>query len=794
MYRNFDVWNRYVDNDGNILRGAVQFCVLGGTTPTDIYDSDKTVISNPQLTDIYGRTALQVFVNSNVTAYFYKYVGAGNFETVTANMSAEENGIDLSDESLWSLQYTVDSVAGASDSIGINAPMAVPTMDALRSLELEQVPETCGKKVVTLYGYYEMGDCPPVTYIWYPSDDTVDDNGSVIQSFDMLTGRWHMVQPSLFCDSKHFGVFPYDSSNVPIDQATRITQLVNYCNKCDIKPLFDGSTSAPYFIYSYLGVTSRNPIVVSKGTRFVDNQQSFFYGEWEGDPLFVNGKTAVSSKVIRTSWNFRDAITYDEVYIDSATVKNTFQDAYVTVLVPTAGKTFIRCQIVSDGKLANNTFQDCVLRASMFTGEVIAPVIDENCTIQPLDFADRMDLWCTLRSQQHDPVIDVCMQTLDSHCTISLDGIFIKNALFDDFVHDATVSLGLECCRGNLTINALSNYALTVEDSELNVTFSNTGEVGVGMQPAINIRNSTLGLVNQLTYLLSLGAVDTSFSGNGLVVNGDVAMDGCNVAVPVTVRGKYTVRHCTIASNVVHYTVNQIAEVEMTHCDLSAYYSLIPSVAGTVVHGIWANNQSRVDSPILIDRTNVDPIDSHHIYTYSNNSGGFLPYETKPAVHEFTIHHSMMINAADIPTEPYHLTQMVLGGSDGDTNGRPSGYTMPWYSQPLFDTIRMFRIGTDRFKIRAKLVSWPQLLESQGSTGEYQHNRYHDAFLGAYYIDGYTFGVMPFWDDPSATPLVDSSNPRFFSGSLSFSFNNMPSFTDYHVTMGIQYECLDKHL
>jgi hypothetical protein len=90
-------------------------------------------------------------------------------------------------------------------------------------------------------------------------------------------------------------------------------------------------------------------------------------------------------------------------------------------------------------------------------------------------------------------------------------------------------------------------------------------------------------------------------------------------------------------------------------------------------------------------------------------------------------------------------------------------------------------------------VAWPQLLEDDGSTGEYQYNRYHDALLGAYYVDGFTWGVMPFWDDLSATPLATSKNPRFFKGSLSFSLNNLPSFTDYHVTMGIQYECLDKH-
>lgn len=786
--RNFDTWDTYLDLSGKPLLGCVQFNVKDGTTVANIYDSDGVALANPILTNVNGRTSRQVFLSSDVRAYFYKYVGQGRFSDV------EEISIDTSDTTKWSLQYTVESQDGRVISIDSASPMALSTMRSLRELDPSTVPSVDGLRIVTLLGYYNGGDCAPVEYIWDGGSTADDDNGSVIKAYNTQVGRWKLVAPEEVVDSRHFGIFPQDSTLADVDHTTRIVQLVNYCNSKSLSPWFNGSLSYPYFIYTALNVNSRNPIVVSRGTQFVGKANSQFYGDWEGNPFFVNGKTAVSCKVVRTSWNFRDAITYDEVYIDSATVKNTFQDAYVTVLAPTAGKTFIRCQIVSDGKLANNTFQDCVLRASMFTGEALAPVIDDNCTIQPLDFADRMDLWCTLRSQQHDPVIDVCMQTLDSHCTISLDGIFIKNALFDNFVHDATVSLGLECCRGNIEINALANYALTVEDSELTVTFSNTGEGGFGMQPAINIRNSTLGFVNQLTYLSSLGAVDTSFSGNGVVVNGDVAMEGCNVAVPVTVRGKYTVRHCTIASNVVHYTVNQIAEVEMTHCDLSAYYSLIPSVVGTVVHGIWANNQSRVDSPILIDRTNVDPIDSHHIYTYSNNSGGFLPYETKVSVHEFTIHHSTMASTSEIPTEPYHLTQMVLGGSDSDTNGRPSGYIMPWYSVPTFDTIRMFRIGTDRFQVRAKLVSWPPLLENEGYTSEYQYNRYHDAFLGAYFIDGFTWGIMPFWDDPSATPLVASAaNPRFFKGSLSFSFNNMPSFTDYHVSMGIQYECLDKH-
>lgn len=796
MFRNFDVWNRYLDNDGHILRGAVQFNVIGGTTKADIFDEDKTVISNPQLTDIYGRTEHQVFVKNDVTAYFYKYVGNGDFTTVTANLSAEENGIDLSDETLWSLQYTVDSVAGAGDAVQINAPMAVPNMEALRSLDLELVPEVCGEKAVTLYGYFDMGDCEPVVYIWDESATDSDDNGSVIQSYESLTGRWVMVQPSDLCDSKHFGVFPYDSATIPVDQATRITQLVNYCNQKSIKPYFNGTNANHYFIYSYLSVTSRNPIVVSNGTMFVDNAASYFYGDWEGDPRFLNGNTKVSATVVKASWNFSDAITYKEVWLDDTCSKTTFEDARVIVTVDTANKVFKHCELVSDGHLGENTFQDCVLRGSMFVGGSITPTVDDNCTIQPLDFVGRMPLWCVLRSQKHDPIVDVGMQTLDASCTITLTGIWFKNALFDSFQYTSGASVGFEDCRGGIEITYADNTIVSCEDSELNISNVSTGEVGVGLQPVFSIVGGSVNFTNTLTYLMGLVARDTSFQGPGVLVNGDAALNNVALNMPFTVRGALSLVNCQISTEILHYTVNQVASAKMVGCNLNAYYRLVPAVANTTVSAVWSNNYSPIDSPILIDRTNVDPIDSHHTYTYANNSGGFLPYVTKPAVHEYTIHHSATTGSLQPPTQPYHLTQMVLGGSDDDRNGRPSGYIFPWYSSPNFDTIRMFRIGVDRFQVKAKLVAWPALLENEGTTGEYQYNRYHDALLGAYFIDGYTWGIMPFWDDPTVTPpsqLVSSVNPRFFKGSLSFSFNNMPSFTDYHVSMEIQYECLDRH-
>ena len=68
MFRNFDNWDVYIDNDRKILAGCVQFMLKDGTTSANIYDSDKVPIENPQITDINGRTEQQVFVDDDIRA------------------------------------------------------------------------------------------------------------------------------------------------------------------------------------------------------------------------------------------------------------------------------------------------------------------------------------------------------------------------------------------------------------------------------------------------------------------------------------------------------------------------------------------------------------------------------------------------------------------------------------------------------------------------------------------------------------------------------------------------------
>lgn len=786
--RNFDNWNSYRDLNGHILRGCVQFNVKGGNTQAPIFDRNGTAISNPQITDILGRTQNQVFIDSNVTAYFYKYVGDGTIA------EEEAQGIDTSDVSRWALQYTCDNVLSLGSSLESLSPMEIGTMYDLRAIDPESVPNVGGVKEIILGGYYAAGDCEQVRYIWDDASTDADDNGSIIKSNDLLTGRWILVRLDGFVDSRHFGVFPQYSQLANVDHTTRITQFINYCNAAGLNPLFCGSVSQPYFIYGSLNVNSRNAIFVSKGTAFVDKSNSNFYGDWSGNPLFINGRTKVSAHTVRASWNFSDAITYEEFYLDSSTPVTTISDARVIVTVDTAGKIFTNCEIVSDGHLADNTFNNCVLRSSMFVAQDISPTIDAYCTIQPLDFADRMKLWCVLRSQIPYPVVDVCMQTLDASCELSIDGIFIKNALFDDFHHSATLSLGLESCRGSITIVAEGNYVLTAEDSEIVLTTDGTGEVGQGFQPSFNIRNCTIGMQTLLTYLSSIGAVGSEISTGGILC-GSAALDGCSVSSALTVRGALSLKKCTISANIVHYAVSSPATVEMVGNVLKAHYNLSAANPNTVVNGVWSGNYSSVASPIVIDRTNIDPVDSHHTYVYDGNSGGFLPYSVSTGLKEYTIKHLVSADLT-IPQDPLTIAQDVRGGSDSDVNGRPSGKSYPWAWANYFDTIEMFRIGVDPIPLRCEVLCYPVMWTAEGATGEYQYNRVCNAYLGGYFVSGFTFGIQPYWDDMTAA-IADRTfadrSPLLARGSLSFSFNNMPAFSDYHVHLELRYECLDKH-
>lgn len=398
--RNWDNWLRYQDNDRNPLHGCVQFMVKDGNTVAPIYDSEGTALANPQVTDIYGRTQHQVFIDTDVVAYFYKYIGEGVW--------GNQIDIDTSDVTKWLLQYTSENSLSILANITSDTVVAISNIEALREVDIDGIPTVDGKKVITLLGYFNSGDKEPINYYWDAESTEQDNGGSVIKSDDHITGRWIMVQPTEHCDSRHFGVFPQNSSNTE-DQTYEIISLFNYCYDKSLRPFFNGSEDYRWFKYSNMNVVI-DMIDVSNGTKFMDLGNSTIYGNWNGNPYFQNSNTNVVAENVKTSWNAKTYTNYKNVILDAETNQKNWQDANIDLqITPVTGYNFTHCNISENANLTvDNTFNNCRLTERMFNlsnanldGKVT------NCQIDPDDFRNSMWLYKQARlTSDSDPYFD----------------------------------------------------------------------------------------------------------------------------------------------------------------------------------------------------------------------------------------------------------------------------------------------------------------------------------------------------------------------------------------------------
>ena len=626
-FRNFDNWDTYLDNNRKTLHGCVQFMLKDGSTVANIFDSDETPIANPQITDVNGRTGQQVFVNDEVRAYFYKYVGQGSLA------EEEAQGIDTGDSSKWILQYTVESISIDEKEVEGTSAMGVANMDSLRALEPYEVPLIDGARVVALYGYYEAGDKEVVYYIWEEESEQPDNNGSVIQSDNALTGRWRMFQPTEHCDSRHFGIFPQDSASAAVDQATEIIQLVDYCNLVGLRPFFNGSTDYPYFIYGSLNVNSRNPIDVSNGTVFVDKNNSYMYGDFDVNSgfKFKNANTSIRSKEVRTAWNFKSCAGYEHVVIDAATQQQSFQNARVEVKVGTANKTFTNCEIFSDHKLGNNTFRKCKLTGSMIANNAqYTPTVDDTVSIDIDDFED-VALWLRLRDQQSGNIYDMHGRTV-SRGTVNHD-IYWINAVFDQYSVDAVSMATFEDCLGTVTVNA-PTATVSVQDSILTLSF------GANNMPALNVTDSSVVLPNdRATEVSSLAATGSNITGQSIAIHGDANLLDTQLNAPCVCSGVFAATKsvlnsvetytpvlvgCDIYGTITQAAIASPIEFTIQECRFLSGngHQLSSTVPNTVVNGRWVGNSSLLSGHfITIDRTNINPDEQVHGYVYEGNTG-----------------------------------------------------------------------------------------------------------------------------------------------------------------------------
>lgn len=647
--RNYDSWNRYLDNKGNPLHGCVQFMVKDGNTVAPIYNSDGTPLSNPILTDIYGRTQYQVFVDVDVVAYFYSYIGNGIWNT--------QLDIDTSDQSKWYLQYTIESQDSSNINVEGTSTLCIPNIEALRNLDINGVPEINGVKVITLLGYYNVGDKEPINYYWDAESTEQDDDGAVIHSDNEINGRWIMVQPTIHCDSRHYGVFPSNSNNMN-DQSYGIAKLFNYCNLKGIRPYFNANEDYYWYKYSNINV-SADTIDTSKGVKFYDLGDSTIIGEWSNDPLFTQSNTNVVAKNIKTSWNAKSYTGYENVIIDETSTQKNFQDAYIDVRInPCYGYNFNHCTFAENGNLGSNngmeynTFVNCRLTSRMFivsgnnkpffgTGQA------QLCTIDQDDWVgdDALSLYIQLR------MTNVPDANFDYRCvTSALNPVvaYTSRVIITDIIRLNNFNYVGSACRidtCNASILELNNCTGKYDLSNWNgsnktIIIKNCRDISLTSLPLnsnITIESSTIGI--ETSNPCNLFIKDVTLVGEDTYILDNFT--SYNSIINATIYAKNSVVKDSQINKEFHLIPQDGVTRTVSYRGWFTPQNLVSVEVSKFIHGYFDNNI--FNDKIVIDAWYNNGSEGYTVdevlvdsFTFINNDSGLQdPWEIKPAIGAF---------------------------------------------------------------------------------------------------------------------------------------------------------------
>lgn len=712
--RQFDLWNRYKDNNGNPLHGAVQFNVKDGNTPAPIFSRDGTALNNPILTDIYGRTAQQVFIKADVTAYFYKYIGPGSFENLPAN------GINVNDPALWALQFSCDNVFSGEQHIVTDSAPNVGTIAELRSTDVDTVGETDGEKVITLLGYNEIGDKEPINYIWDAESQVNDNGGSVIKNDDLITGRWIMVQPTEHCDSRHFGVFPQDSSNSE-DQSYGITKLFEYCLEKDIRPFFNGSEDFRWFKYHDINVQA-TVIDVTDSTRFNDSGSNQITGDWNGNPKFVNRSTSITAKFVKTSWNALSFTGYDKVIIDAFTQQTNFENAEVYVNVDVTNKMFTNCKIHSDEHIGSGCqVVECDITGQMFNASFDADGHVYDCRYDIDDFKGKMELYKVIRcTTDSNPFFDyrnyinvgmpyaVCAENKIINDSIFVDNL--KNAL------DTLVEFEQIPSVQTITLEDSTGYYAAPTGTVLHLK-SCVAKVKLTDGVTVIAEDSTIDLDATVPEVLpTISLRNCTLTGPGSYRLANFSAYDSTVATLITAQNTF-LKGCQINSN---YTLIPKAGTAQTATYIGETVTVDHFITGFIDSNIFnakliIDGQDTTADHVLVDglvikdnRSNAESInaweikrkgamnsDRQNTYSFTGNTGGF--------VCKMTLNHVPVENT-NYPTANGNLCVPMNPGIQGEANVGTTQHAVnvsgddenPAYADDYskyFTKMRMFVIG-----------------------------------------------------------------------------------------------------
>ena len=688
--RSFDNWQVLFDGNGNPLYGRVTFYKLHTTELLSIYNEDGTVpLQNPMPTSQYGITDVQVFLqDKDYTIKLEKWTGRGAMMTVD----------DPNDED-WAEVRTFDNLYPA---ILVETPEGVVNSVEVSSINaLRQVDVSAGSSFnyARVTGYYTMGDMPVQYYklVEDSSPTVVDDGGSIIKP-EHSTNKYWMLIPQENIDVRVFGIFPSVSAAEIESQTSDIHACFAYANKQGKDVYFPQvyDNTAFYFVEGGSHTISQK-LVADRGVHIVakpitTSSLNIREIQYYGSQLFYSGGTygsmTVNCAVVRTSWKFNGWAnwpgTVSKIIVDSLSSPFTFRNARVEFenVISNNTLTFENCEIFSNHQMNNCTvsFTNCGYVSDIWLdgSYTVTTLIGNKIELNEMSNANIYVDW--KNKQNESDYGDLGEQNVSGKTL--LNGAIAENGSFTN------VTLA-----GNSELHNISG-TIQLQSNSSDQNWIDCWITINGTSPTVHNfalrRGNVTGSSLIVTGNVYMTHVEDSISLD--VRGGSIYMDGCSINSPVS----------HIGSPIVETIVNSI---------FNSRVSIRGGATNALVNATWANNIGKVERPIYLDRSNLNPVDLNHTYTYENNSGTFYPSKevewsesliyTKPTVSDpYTISSNNSRIAIGYPAGEQENTCIFFVAYKMPTAEQQQQYSPPHG----FNTkVKLFRVGTDSCRA---IVTW----------------------------------------------------------------------------------------
>lgn len=618
MYNFNDSWGVILDDKFKPLVGKIGFYKANTTELKTIKSTDGIVLQNPIMCN--GIPSHQVMLDEgDYTVRFWRYIGAGEMD----------NDFNPQNWVLFKTELIVDGVVVESQE---QSEIIVDTIDELKTFP---IPEE--ESLVTVLGYYEVGDCPPRSYMWSSSSELDDDGGVVIKSNLQNTGAWLMKIPGTYIDVRWYGDMPSSDTsceNSNLGQRTKAANAATLYSKDLYFPATEGGTSNGYYGFNGSNTVSVSQnIICDNKVRFVVKEnttgtlvtckQLIKYGKY----LFTNatgesiGSYTLQSDWINTSWlqsvgtasGARQGYVVDEIQNPIL-----FSNTKIKLKVTPTGCTFDNCEFVE-------------------TYKVISSLVTlKNLEVNTNWFVDTYD-WSQLS-------LVGCKIDL-SNCKDANTYILLKNKQNDGNYGDlgeqtisATVYPGIiENCSGTITLGSAGNY----EFHNVSLTVN-----GITSSTEFNAVDSWL-TINSPVVISKLDLRRGSINGLGSIqVLQESTLQDSDLSIQINSLGtKLNLMRCKIQANIkgteikfhnceLTATVEQIQNssglIEVDCCynkfNVNGQHYIHATVPNSLVEGQWISNTCEYDTEhwIKLNRSNLEKLDWKHKYDYIGNQEPYL--------------------------------------------------------------------------------------------------------------------------------------------------------------------------